>query len=90
MNQSFPVQRRHISTLKRSHSNGLLGINSLYPKKILTKIRKKCFSFLWTSRKQAKGIPLVKWSVIYLPKESGGWGIKNLTLLCKSLASKAL
>ena len=60
------------------------------PKGILTKIRKKCFSFLWTSSKKAEGIPLVKWRVISLPKELGGWGIKNLDLFCKALAAKTM
>ena len=54
------------------------------------KIRKKYFSFLWTISKQVEGIPLVKWRVIYLPKELGGWGVKNLELFCKSLAAKTL
>ena len=60
------------------------------PKGILTKIRKKCFSFLWMARKQAEGIPLVKWRVISLPKVLGGWGVKNLELFCKAIAAKNL
>ena len=58
------------------------------PKGILTKIRKKCFAFLWTASKQNNGIPLVKWTNIDLPKEIGGWGIKNLPLFTKALAAK--
>jgi len=46
------------------------------PKGFLTKIRKKCFSFLRTTSNQAEGIPLVKWRVIALPKELGGWGVR--------------
>ena len=60
------------------------------PKGILTKIRNKCLSFLCTASKQAEGISLVKWRVIALPKELGGWGVKNMELFCKSLAAKNL
>jgi len=36
------------------------------------KIRKKCFSFLWTGKREVEGIPLVKWSMIAKPKEARG------------------
>ena len=52
------------------------------PKGILTKIKKKCFSFLWTASKQSEGIPLEKWTNIALPKELGGSGVKNRELFC--------
>ena len=42
------------------------------PKGILTKIRKLCFSFLWTASKQNDGISLVKWKTLALPKKLGG------------------
>ena len=60
------------------------------PKGILTKIRKKCFTFLWIANKQNNGIPLVKWINIAQPKEIGGWGIKNLPLFTKALEAKSL
>ena len=43
------------------------------PKGILTKIRKKCFSFLWTASKQNNDISLSKWTSLALPKDLGGW-----------------
>ena len=60
------------------------------PKGILTKIRKMCFSFLWTTSKKSEGIPLAKWKFIAKPKELGGWGIKNLELFNKALAAKTM
>ena len=63
---------------------------SYIPKGILTKIRKKCFSFPRKANRQTKGIPLMKWSALTLPKELGGRGIKNHALFCKALAAKSL
>lgn len=50
------------------------------PKGILTKIRKKIFSFLWLSSWYLEGIPLVKWLRVTLPKKLGGWGLKYIYL----------
>ena len=63
---------------------------SYIPNGILAKIRKKCFSFLWTTSTKIEGIPLVKWTKLVLPKSKGGWGIKNLDLFYKALAAKSL
>ena len=41
---------------------------SYIPRGILTKIRNKCFSFLWIASKQSFGIPLAKWTTLALPK----------------------
>ena len=60
------------------------------PKAILTKKRKMCFLFLWTLSKKNEGTPLTKWKTIALPKELGGWGIKNPMLFCRALAAKSL
>jgi hypothetical protein len=48
------------------------------PKGILDRIRKRCFSFLWSSQKQKEGILFFKWSLLAKPKERGGWGLKNI------------
>ena len=47
------------------------------PKGILTKIRKLCFSFLWTASKQTEGIDLVKWKTLSKPKNLGGRALKT-------------
>ena len=60
------------------------------PKGILTKIRKLCFSFLWTASKQSEGIALANWKTLAKPKKLGGWGIKNIDLFSKALAAKTL
>jgi hypothetical protein len=59
-------------------------------KGLLTKIRKLCFHFLQSGNKEIGGVTLVKWSRTAMPKESGGWGIKNIYWFCKSLAAKSL
>ena len=63
---------------------------SYIPKGILTKIRKLCFSFLWTASKQNDVIALVKWKTLAMPKNLGGWGIKNIDMFTKALAAKTL
>ena len=60
------------------------------PKGILSKIRKLCFSFLWTASKKTEGIALVKWKTLDKPKKLGDRGIKNLDLFTKALATKTL
>ena len=57
---------------------------------ILQKLRKKFFSFLWSTKRHSEGVPLAKWKLIASPKELGGWGIKKLYLFCQSLAPKTL
>jgi hypothetical protein len=42
------------------------------PKEMNENIRKKNFKFIWTSKMERDGIPLVKWQVIAKPKEVGG------------------
>jgi hypothetical protein len=60
------------------------------PKGIFTKIRKICFQFLWSGKKDATGIPLVKWTHIAMPKLLGGWGVKYILWFSKALTSKSL
>jgi hypothetical protein len=60
------------------------------PKGILDKIRKKCFIFLWTGKKEKEGPPLVKWSKLARPKEAGGRGLKNIYIFSQALAAKSL
>jgi hypothetical protein len=57
---------------------------------ILTKIRKLCLQFSMVRAKDSGGIPLVKWSCLAMPKELGGWGIKNIVWFCKLLVAKSL
>jgi hypothetical protein len=56
---------------------------------ILSKIRKVCINFLWSSHKE-DGIPLIKWSRLVIPKKLGGWGIKNLVWFYKSHCEKLM
>ena len=58
------------------------------PHGILDKIRKICLSFLWSSIKDKKTIPWVKWDCIALPQSLGGWGLKNIFLFSRALVAK--
>jgi hypothetical protein len=60
------------------------------PKGILSKIRKVSFIFLWSGNCASEGIPLVKWSKITMPKNLGGWGLKNIYQFSQSLVAKSL
>lgn len=60
------------------------------PKGVLEKIRKKCFKFLLTDKKDNEGIPVVKWKNIAKPKEEGAWVLKNIYFFRKSVATKSL
>ena len=59
------------------------------PKSILEKTRKICAKFLWIGKKKHLILPWVKWDQIARPKSMGGWGIKNINLFAKALATKA-
>ena len=59
-------------------------------KGILQKLRKKFVSFLWSTNRHSKGIPLARWQFLASTKYLGGWGIKNPFLFCQSLEAKNL
>jgi hypothetical protein len=63
---------------------------SCVPKGILKKIWKKSFQYLWLGNHNSNGIPLVKWLTIVMPKNLGGWGLKNIYLFSQSLAARSL
>jgi hypothetical protein len=58
------------------------------PKGILEKNRKFCFNFPWQGSNDYKRNHLVKWQRIATLKSSRGWGMKNIHLFGKSLATK--
>jgi hypothetical protein len=60
------------------------------PKGILHKIRKLCFQFLWVGNAEKISYSSIKWSKLAMPKELGGWGIKNLVWLFRALAAKSM
>jgi hypothetical protein len=61
---------------------------SWIPKGILEATRKLTSKFLWSGKKEAHVIPWVHWEKIVVPKELGGWGLKNIFLFSKALAAK--
>jgi len=58
------------------------------PKGTLESIRRICFRFLWSGKKDEQVTPWVKWKRIAVPKGLGGWGLKNIFLFSKALAAK--
>jgi hypothetical protein len=62
----------------------------LIPKYVIEKIRKLSLSFLRSRDREKRGITLVKWKRVALPKDMGGWGIKDLSLFSKALSAKCV
>jgi len=58
------------------------------PKGTLESIRRICFRFLWSGKKEDQTTPWVNWKRIAVPKGLGGWGLKNIFLFSKALAAK--
>lgn len=54
------------------------------PKWVVKRIEALCRNFLW-GKAQNKGIPLISWEVVCLPKSYGGLGVANLQFRNKSL-----
>ena len=61
---------------------------SYIPKGILERIRRICFIFLWSGKKDDQTTPWVNWKRIATPKGLGGWGLKDIFLFSKALAAK--
>lgn len=59
------------------------------PKVILDKMKKRIFSFLWSSMKE-KGVHLVKWMDLARPKAYGGWGFENIFHFSLAIIVKSL
>jgi hypothetical protein len=53
-------------------------------------VRRLSFKFLWAKDSEKKNFPSVSWKKIDVPKEMGGWGIKNIHCFAKSLAAKCV
>ena len=61
------------------------------PTRIIEKIRKLCFNFLWSGGDgSSSGMPWTSWKVLACPKFMGVWGLKVPALFAKALASKKL
>lgn len=79
-----------LTLIKASLSNLPLYFMSIFPmpKGVIEKINKIIRAFLWHGEAEKKGIPMVSWDVVQLPKSMGGLSIgnilhKNLALLFK-------
>ena len=60
------------------------------PISILDRLRKLIFAFLWGSSEDKNKYHLMDWQLLSKPKDSGGWGIKNLAWFNISLRLKSL
>jgi hypothetical protein len=59
------------------------------PKGLLEKSRKLCFRFIWSGTQEAFTTPWAKWDLLAHPKALGGWGLKNIFMFAKALATKS-
>ena len=50
------------------------------PKMMVKKIIALQSRFFWSKGNGTKGIPIIKWSTIQLPKEEGGLGVGDLQI----------
>ncbi|WOL03586.1 allene oxide synthase 1, chloroplastic [Canna indica] len=48
----------------------------------------KLRDFFWSSKEDKKGLPLIAWKDIIKPKEYGGLGVKDLSIMSSSLNAK--
>jgi hypothetical protein len=58
------------------------------PTSILNKIQHLMANFIWKGAYKTIGFHLTKWQNIAIPKEFGGWGIRDIFWIAKSLAAK--
>jgi hypothetical protein len=61
---------------------------SWIPKGVLEQARRIYFKFIWSSPKDQQTPPWAKWDRLARPKALGGWGLKNIFLFSKALATK--
>lgn len=60
----------------------------ILPKKTILTIERMCRNFLWTGKWNCKGMPMVAWKDVCLPKREGGLGIKQLEVWNNAAISK--
>jgi hypothetical protein len=57
---------------------------------ILNTIHKICFTFLWSGGKKKKKFHLCNWMAVSKPKSHGGWGLRNIMLFSRTLATNTM
>jgi hypothetical protein len=60
------------------------------PLSVLNKIRQLVFSFLWSGNKKSRSYHLCNWETVSKPKLYGGWGLRNIFIFYRALASNTL
>jgi hypothetical protein len=68
-----------INTIALSKLAYLVSVLGTPDENMLTDIQKAIFSFIWNDKPDQ-----IKREILLLPKEEGGLGLKNVTLMCKS------
>jgi hypothetical protein len=57
---------------------------------VLEVIRRISFRFISVSCREKRGIPLVSWKRMVVPKDLGGYALKNIFIFLKYLATKGI
>jgi hypothetical protein len=57
---------------------------------VLTKLRRLSYDFLWAGNKTKKCYHLCNWQIIAKPKQLGGWGLRNIFIFYRALATNTL
>jgi hypothetical protein len=60
------------------------------PKGILDKLRRISCRYLWAGHNSTGGVHLASWSSIVVPKNLGGWGLKDIHPFARALAGRNL
>lgn len=59
-----------------------------WPLSLLRKVEVWCCNFFWSGSIEKRGVPLIAWKTCCLPFEEGGFGLKQLVVLNRSLLLK--
>jgi hypothetical protein len=57
---------------------------------VLHKLRRLSYAFLWSGSKTKKHYHLCNWKAIAKPKQLGGWGLRNIFVFYRALATNTL
>jgi len=63
---------------------------AVIPVSMLNNIRQLIYNFLWSGCSEKQHLHLCSWESIARPKYLGGWGLRNIHLFNRDLATKSM